>query len=342
MIIDINKTILIFFISILIYFIKKKILSKNKHLEKHQSFSTNILGNPIGGYVIFVTIIFFSFYSNFLELFFLFCIFILGILSDIKFFNSPKYRLLIQILIISLYIILSDLQILSTRIDFFDELLKNNFINLIFTAFCILIVINGTNFIDGLNGLAVGYYSLVTIILLSSDLSILFYFDTQILYNFLIIFLLLIITNYFNLIYLGDSGSYLIGFLFSILLIKIYEINPMMSPYFVILLLWYPCFENLFSIIRKKRSNSSAIEPDNNHLHQLIFIYFKRKFKIKSKQLANNISSVAINSFHILNFLFATQYYNSSKIQITLIFANTSIYLLLYFIFLSFKKKLKN
>ena len=124
MIIDINKTILIFFISILIYFVKKKIFSKHINLEKHQSFSTNILGNPIGGYVIFISIIFFSFFSNFLELFFLFCIFILGILSDTKFFNSPKYRLLIQILIISLYIILSNLQILSTRVDFFDGLLK--------------------------------------------------------------------------------------------------------------------------------------------------------------------------------------------------------------------------
>ena len=342
MIIDINKTILIFFISILIYFVKKKIFSKNINLEKHQSFSTNILGNPIGGYVIFISIIFFSFFSNFLELFFLFCIFILGILSDTKFFNSPKYRLLIQILIISLYIILSNLQILSTRVDFFDELLKNNFINLIFTAFCILIVINGTNFIDGLNGLAIGYYSLVTTILLSSDLSIFFYFDTQILYNFLLIFLLLILANYFNLIYLGDSGSYLLGFLFSILLIKIYGLNPIISPYFIILLLWYPCFENLFSIIRKKRLNSSATEPDNNHLHQLIFIYFLKKFKFKSKQLANNLSSIVINSFHILIFLFATQYYNSSIIQITLIFLNISIYILLYFILLSFKSRLKN
>ena len=342
MIIDINKTILIFFISILIYFVKKKIFSKHINLEKHQSFSTNILGNPIGGYIIFISIIFFSFFSNFLELFFLFCIFILGILSDTKFFNSPKYRLLIQILIISLYIILSNLQILSTRVDFFDELLKNNFINLIFTAFCILIVINGTNFIDGLNGLAIGYYSLVTTILLSSDLSIFFYFDTQILYNFLLIFLLLILANYFNLIYLGDSGSYLLGFLFSILLIKIYELNPIISPYFIILLLWYPCFENLFSIIRKKRLNSSATEPDNNHLHQLIFIYFLKKFKFKSKQLANNLSSIVINSFHILIFLFATQYYNSSIIQITLIFLNISIYILLYFILLSFKSRLKN
>mgnify|MGYP001340125326 CR=1 FL=1 len=342
MIIDINKTILIFFISILIYFVKKKIFSKHINLEKHQSFSTNILGNPIGGYVIFISIIFFSFFSNFLELFFLFCIFILGILSDTKFFNSPKYRLLIQILIISLYIILSNLQILSTRVDFFDELLKNNFINLIFTAFCILIVINGTNFIDGLNGLAIGYYSLVTTILLSSDLSIFFYFDTQILYNFLLIFLLLILANYFNLIYLGDSGSYLLGFLFSILLIKIYGLNPIISPYFIILLLWYPCFENLFSIIRKKRLNSSATEPDNNHLHQLIFIYFLKKFKFKSKQLANNLSSIVINSFHILIFLFATQYYNSSIIQITLIFLNISIYILLYFILLSFKSRLKN
>ena len=47
------------------------------------------------------------------------------------------------------------------RLDFFDNLLNIFFIKLFFTSFCILVLINGTNFIDGVNTLVVGYFILV-------------------------------------------------------------------------------------------------------------------------------------------------------------------------------------
>ena len=50
------------------------------------------------------------------------------------------------------------LQIYSTKIYFLDLILENIWISFFFTTFCILIAINGTNFIDGLNGLVLGYY----------------------------------------------------------------------------------------------------------------------------------------------------------------------------------------
>ena len=56
---------------------------------------------------------------------------------------------------------------------------------------------------------------------------------------------------FFNKLYLGDSGSYLLGLLFAIYLIDTYQINDSMSSLFIISLLWYPAFENLFSILRK-------------------------------------------------------------------------------------------
>ena len=62
----------------------------------------------------------------------------------------------------------------------------------------------------------------------------------------------LFLLNIFNYLYLGDAGSYLIGFLFGYFLLEMNDLNPLISPYFIALLLWYPAFENLFSIIRKK------------------------------------------------------------------------------------------
>ena len=47
----------------------------------------------------------------------------------------------------------------SLSVDFLDNLIKINIINLILTIFfCFLVLINGTNFLDGLNGLVSGYY----------------------------------------------------------------------------------------------------------------------------------------------------------------------------------------
>ena len=102
--------------------------------------------------------------------------------------------------------------------------------------------------------------------------------------NILPILIILLILNIFNKIYLGDSGSYLIGFLFSYYLISIYEQNQIISPFFIILLLWYPCFENLFSILRKQKFKKSAVEPDTKHFHQLLYFFFtKKNSKIKIK-----------------------------------------------------------
>ena len=42
-------------------------------------------------------------------------------------------------------------------------------------------------------------------------------------------------------------------------------------------LLWYPAYENLFSIIRKINNKNSAFNPDNHHLHHLILIHLKKE-----------------------------------------------------------------
>ena len=94
MIIDFYKLISLLLISGLVYIINIKLFrSTYEKVEIHQKYSTDFLGNPMGGYVIFLFVILFKFYLDYLELFFFFIIFISGILSDIKIFNSPIKRL---------------------------------------------------------------------------------------------------------------------------------------------------------------------------------------------------------------------------------------------------------
>lgn len=341
MIIEINKLFIIFTITILFYILNKKLFKLNlKKIETHQKYSNNIIALPIGGFVILLFVLFFNFFFNYLELFFLLSIFVVGLLSDYKLFNSPKKRLITQTLIILIFLTFSEIEILSTRIEFFDDLLKNDHMNIIFTAFCILILINGTNFIDGLNNLVIGYYSIILIVLLNSNLNL--YVEKSLLLNFLLILGVLFFFNFINKIFLGDNGSYLLGFLFSILLINIQTINFNMSPYFIILLLWYPCIENLFSIIRKKINNIKPISPDNEHFHHLIFFFILNKFKIKNKLIANNLSSTIINFYHLLIFCIALQQVSKTNFQLFLIFFNIITYILLYLLLINFKKKVNN
>ena len=46
-------------------------------------------------------------------------------------------------------------------VDFFNSFLELKFFNIFFTLFCFAILINGSNFLDGLNGLLSGYYLIV-------------------------------------------------------------------------------------------------------------------------------------------------------------------------------------
>ena len=140
-----------------IFLIKKNYLPSLSG-DNHQKLTLNN-SIPLSGGVYLIIIFFVLFYSQIgILFFFIFSIFLIGLLSDIKIINSAKLRITLQFIVISSVIILFDLKILSTRIDLFDKLLETNFINYLFVSFCILIIVNGSNFIDGLNTLVIGYY----------------------------------------------------------------------------------------------------------------------------------------------------------------------------------------
>ena len=321
------STLLIFILFINKFLIKKNILI-NETGDLHQKFSSKSSVPLTGGIFIFLG---FLFYYDGIYSFILFslAILILGILSDLKLIRSAKKKLLLQIFFILFYIIYNDVQLSDTRIDFLDMILRNNYINYFFVTFCILIIVNGSNFIDGMNTLCIGYYLLITSIIYYLKLSDLISIENiSILYLFIVLLFAFII-NLKNKFFLGDSGAYLIGFIFSILLINIYKWNPGLSPFFIILLLWYPSYENLFSIFRKNILKKSAMYPDAKHMHQLIFFFIRKKYKFTSFQ-SNIFTSQIINTYNFLIMLIALNFISNSKIQISLIVFNIMFYNLIY------------
>ena len=318
---------------ILIYFInnffsKKKILESNTG-SKHQSFANNSV--PLsGGILIFFPVLNLLIYDQPLIGLIFFLLFFLGIYSDLNILSSPKKRFLIQIIIILIFVFFSKLSVLPTRIEFIDKIFSYPILNYLFTAFCLMVLINGSNFIDGLNGILIGYFLIVMFFIY--NLSLLDFSDLG---NFkelfiLITVLFLIVMNYFNKLFLGDNGAYSLSFLMGVLLINIYNLNQNISPYFIILLLWYPCFENLFSIIRKFIEKKNPLKPDNDHLHQLIYLLIKKKYKLNNLK-SNNISSLVIITFNFAVLYAASWDIYYTKHQLMVLSISIFLYLIIFF-----------
>ena len=199
------------------YLINKKFLISETG-DRHQKFTSKI-NTPLTGGIL----IFFSFLYSFnqLEMYFIFfssMIFLLGIFSDMKLIKSAKLRLFFQVLLIIAFVILSKIQIDDTRVYLLDELLKDKFFNYIFVIFCILVVVNGSNFFDGLNTLNIGYYLLVSLVVFLLNFNLEININELVIMNLISVLLIAFILNFFNKIFLGDSGSYLLGFIFSVFL----------------------------------------------------------------------------------------------------------------------------
>lgn len=334
--------IFLFFLIILIIFINKFFLQKNLLISEtgdvHQKFASKSKIPLTGGLMIFLGYLYFLDDSVLSFIFFSFIIFILGILSDLKAIKSANFKFILQILIIISCVVFNDMQINDTRIFYLDEFLKNNWANYFFITFCVLIVVNGTNFIDGMNTLSVGHYLSVSLIILYLFMDQTIIIDNISIIYIVILLLIVFLFNFSNQLFLGDSGSYLLGFSFSIFLINIYNWNPVISPFFIILLLWYPCYENLFSILRKNILKRSPMNPDANHMHQLIFFFIKKKLKLKIIS-SNLLTAQIINIYNFCIFIIGLKFIAKSEVQVLLILISVVIYTAIYFKLFIFKYK---
>ena len=247
--------------------------------------------------------------------------FILGYFSDTKPNFLPILRLIIQLILIFLLIKISLLQINESKIFFIDKFLDNSLFNLIFTSLCIIVLLNGSNFVDGVNTNLVGYF----IIVLFFTNKFGYIFDLNL---FILILLAFYIFNFFGKCFLGDNGVYVLCILVSYIFINTINLNSI-NPIIAINFLWYPAFENLFSIIRRYVSNDKLDIADKKHLHSILYLFLNKR-KILSK-FSNSFAGLIINIYNFFSIFVSFVFINNNQILILIIIINIIIYLSIYF-----------
>lgn len=199
--------------------------------------------------------------------------FLIGFIEDIYKNLSVKVRLLLIAISGGLFVY-CDGSLISNLGIWGDQLfLSHYWIAVTITIFAICGLTNAYNIIDGLNGLAsmVGIISLLAIAYVGFLVG-----DIQI--PGAALAMIGAIAGFFlwnyprGLIFLGDGGSYLIGCWVALLSILLVARNPLVSPWFAIMVNAYPVFETLFSMYRKKiHRGMSPGEPDGAHFHMLVY-----------------------------------------------------------------------
>lgn len=200
-------------------------------------------------------------------------LFLLGIVED-KYCLGPKLRLLFQASVVCFFVFSTNVAINDIGVFAIPWLLQ-----VPFTVFAIVGVINAFNIIDGMNGLSSGLG-----IISASFLGILAFLQGNIEVATLAILFVgsLLGFLFFNMrgkIFMGDSGSYLMGFVVSALSVMLVVYNHEVSPFAPLLIILIPVFDTLFAIYRRKRLNRSPFIADKRHLHHILSRRYKNNTK---------------------------------------------------------------
>jgi len=313
------------------YFLKKNNFLLDRKYSSHKSLVSRD-EVPLSGGIIFLLSILIFYEPGFYQFkIILLAIFLTGILSDINFISSPSKRIIIQLFVISVFLYISPIYIYSVKWEFFDYYLQNTYFGFFFTLLCLTILINGSNFMDGLNILVVGYFLIVTYIIFFLSNNFNLDLNVNLVKMILTVLTVIFVFNFFGKLFLGDSGAYLISFVLGYILIHFSnDNNHVVSPYFVACMLWYPAYENLFSIVRKKFNKKSPTKADKTHLHQLLYIFFKNKLSYSDK-VTNTLTGLILIFFNLFVLLIAAKFFNDSKILILLLLILVIFYNSVYY-----------
>jgi UDP-GlcNAc:undecaprenyl-phosphate GlcNAc-1-phosphate transferase len=295
----------------------------------------------LGGLIIFLFLsflAFFKFESDLLTLLLISFIPIAFISIKEDFFHNttPQARILLMIFGCLVFLIFTPSHFPVIDIPFVRQLLNLKFAGFAFFVFSMLVIINGNNLIDGVNG-NMGMTNLIQLLVLATlGFEIGDYEFSSLCILFLIPLIIFLLFNFpFGKIFMGDFGAYFYGFTLSGLVIYFFGKYDNLLSWNAALILFYPAMELLFSFVRKKFfQKQSPLIPDAKHLHSLIYLSIRKS----KKNFNNSFSLIFLFPFTFCSLFVLVSYDSLSKL-IAIIVLFSIIYVCFYFIALLFSKR---
>ena len=234
-------------------------------------------------------------------------IFLIGCFDD-KIKLSAQIRLILLSLIILINLLVNpELNISLIKLSFMSSFSIENF-SFFWTFLCFLLFINALNFFDGINLQSSGLIYSICVFFLYKN----FFFDF-----FVVIFItntFFIYLNYNSKIFLGNSGSFFLSFLFGSLFISSYNNSISLVADEIVVLMLIPGLDLLRLFFLRIINKTNPMTADNNHIHHYLI-----------KKFSNTKSALIIQSLTWIPF-FLSQYLG--QIHLVLI-AQTICYFLI-------------
>ena len=235
-----------------------------------------------GGIAIFSGILFsLLFWADLEEIQFLvtsfLIVFFVGVIDDLLNL-SPFKKLIGQMIPILVVIYLGEIQIDSMHgvLGVYD---LPDFLATLFTVFVVIVIINGFNLIDGVDGLAGGVgvissfcFGFIAVIMGQSDMAIIAFSLAGALLAFLKY-------NFYPAkIFMGDTGSLVVGMILSVLAINTISYGlvtedlklPNKGPLMAIVFLAIPLFDTLRVFVVRTSNRKGPLMPGRDHIHHAL------------------------------------------------------------------------
>ena len=204
-------------------------------------------------------------------------VFIVGLIDDLRQITAVK-KLIGQIIATLILIFFGDLQIESMHgvLGVYDLPI---WISTLFTIFVVIVITNGFNLIDGVDGLAGGVgviatscFGFVSVMIGQNDMALIAFTLSGALLAFL--------RYNFNpaKIFMGDTGSLVVGMTLSVLAIHTIKFGlitedfklPNKGPLMAIVFLAIPLFDSLRVFIVRASKGVGPFSPGRDHIHHAL------------------------------------------------------------------------
>ena len=198
-------------------------------------------------------------------------IFFIALLDDI-FDILPYKKFFLTSLVIFFFLLFNNEKLISRIIfDFYYLSIENYFISFFITWLCVMLLLNAINLYDGVNGQLATYAIFVFAVFLYKNI----FYDL----SFFILFFLLFFL-YYNLrgkIFLGDNGSFLIGFVIAFIVISNNSTANYLTGEKIFLLMFLPGIDMFRLFVERLINKKNPFIADSSHVHHLFIKKFSEK-----------------------------------------------------------------